>query len=97
MVFSELTTAEVRVLELVAQGLSTRQIGAILWVSNQAVTYHISHMLQKLGAKNRAGLVARAYAAGVLDPNGWPPSVGCRSIRYQYDSTNDIGSAPGML
>ena len=67
------TAAQSRVLELVALGLSSREIGARLWISRQTVTYHISNLLVKLEAPTRAGLVARAYALGLLEPGCWPP------------------------
>ena len=70
-----LTRAECRVLELVASGLSSREIAAILTVSRQTVTYHIGHLLMKLDAKSRTGLVARAYAIGLIPPGDWPPHI----------------------
>lgn len=70
-----ITPAELRVLQLVALGLTSREIAERLWVSRQAVTYHIGNLLMKLRADSRAGLVARAYAIGVLSPGTWPPAV----------------------
>ena len=70
-----LTPAELRVLQLVAIGLTSREIAERLWVSRQAVTYHIGNLFMKLRADSRAGLVARAYANGVLSPGTWPPAV----------------------
>jgi DNA-binding CsgD family transcriptional regulator len=70
-----ITPAELRVLQLVALGLTSREIAERLWVSRQAVTYHIGNLLMKLRADSRAGLVARAYAMGVLAPGTWPPAV----------------------
>lgn len=69
-----LTEREARVLELVATGLPTRDIAARLFVSRQAVTYHIGNLLAKFQASNRAGLVARAYVLGLLTL-GWPPRM----------------------
>ena len=69
------TEAEVRVLELVALGLSSREIAQRLWISRQGVTYHIGNLFTKLRASSRAGLVARAYATGLLDLRSWPPRV----------------------
>ena len=62
-------------LQLVALGLTSREIAERLWVSRQAVTYHIGNLLMKLRADSRAGLVARACAMGVLSPGTWPPAV----------------------
>lgn len=69
------TVAELRVLQLVALGLPSREIASRLWVSRQAVTYHIGNLFMKLHADSRAGLVARAYALGVFLPGVWPPTI----------------------
>lgn len=69
------TSAEARVLELVAEGLSSREIACRLHVSRQAVTYHIGNLLGRFGCTNRAGLVARAFSLAVLDARPWPPVV----------------------
>jgi DNA-binding CsgD family transcriptional regulator len=69
------TIAELRVLQLVALGLSSREIASRLWVSRQAVTYHIGNLFMKLHADSRAGLVARAYALGIFSPGIWPPAI----------------------
>jgi DNA-binding CsgD family transcriptional regulator len=70
-----LTDSERRVLVGVAAGLSTREIAAMLFVSRQAVAYHIGNLLRKFQAGNRAGLVSKAFVAGVLSTDGWPPYV----------------------
>jgi len=70
-----ITPAELRVLQFVALGLTSREIAERLWVSRQAVTYHIGNLFMKLRADSRAGLVARAYAVGILCPGRWPPAV----------------------
>ena len=74
----DLSPAEGRILELVALGLPSREIAGRMSVTRQAVTWHIGNLFTKLGADNRASLVARAYAAGLIAP-GWPPRVenGC--------------------
>jgi DNA-binding CsgD family transcriptional regulator len=68
-----LTAAQTRVLELVALGLSSKEMGCRLWVSHQIVTFHIRNLLGKLDATTRTGLVARAYAVGLLEAGCWPP------------------------
>jgi DNA-binding CsgD family transcriptional regulator len=68
-----LTSSEVRVLELVAVGLSTKVIARRLYISEKAVEYHIRHLLWKFDTRNRAGVVARAYVLGYLAPETWPP------------------------
>jgi DNA-binding CsgD family transcriptional regulator len=68
-----LTGRELDVLELLASGLSTQKIAEALWVSPQAVSYHLGNMYAKFGCENRAGLVARAFVARVLSVEEWPP------------------------
>jgi DNA-binding CsgD family transcriptional regulator len=70
-----LTPRERSVLELVAGGHSTRAIGRRLYVSPQAVTYHIGNLHAKFECGNRAGLVARAFVLGFLTTSDWPPRV----------------------
>jgi len=70
----DLSPAEGRILEQVALGLPSREIAGQMSVTRQAVTWHIGNLFTKLGADNRASLVARAYAAGLIAP-GWPPRV----------------------
>lgn len=75
-----LTPREALVLELIAGGLSTRRIAAVLFVSEQAVTYHVGNLLSKFGCENRTGLVARAFVFGYLLPHAWPPKLSARSV-----------------
>ncbi|MCR8671255.1 AAA family ATPase [Agrococcus sp. HG114] len=58
----ELTTRERQVLELVAQGLTNRQIGQRLFISDKTASVHVSAILRKLGAATRAEAAARAAA-----------------------------------
>lgn len=55
-----LTSRERQVLELVAQGLTNRQIGERLFISDKTVSVHVSAILRKLGAAGRAEAAARA-------------------------------------
>jgi DNA-binding CsgD family transcriptional regulator len=54
---SELTAREVQVLELIAQGLSNRQIGEKLFISAKTASVHVSAILRKLGAASRTEAV----------------------------------------
>jgi DNA-binding NarL/FixJ family response regulator len=48
------------VLELLAEGLSNREIGQRLFLSTRTVDHHVSALLQKLGAGSRARAAALA-------------------------------------
>jgi len=49
----EITPRELEILELVAAGLSNREIGERLFVSENTVKTHCSRLFDKLGAKRR--------------------------------------------
>ncbi len=67
---ADLTQREVEVLKTVARGLSNEQIAEELVVSYATVKTHVSRLLTKLGARDRAQLVVIAYEAGVVRPGG---------------------------
>lgn len=55
-----LTPAEARVLELIAEGLTSRQIAARLGVSKATIETHVRAVMRKTGASTRASAVAVA-------------------------------------
>jgi DNA-binding CsgD family transcriptional regulator len=59
---AELTAHELRVAQLVAQGLTNREAAAALFVSAKTVEHHLRNVFRKLGVKRRAEL-ARLMAA----------------------------------
>ncbi|MEU4013803.1 AAA family ATPase [Microbacterium sp. NPDC028030] len=61
-----LTAREQQVLELIAEGLSNRQIGERLFISVKTVSVHVSAVLRKLGVSTRteAALLQRSPAFG---------------------------------
>lgn len=61
-----LSCREIEVLELVARGMTNRQIGADLFIGEATVKTHVQHILAKLGAADRAAAVADAYRRGLF-------------------------------
>lgn len=61
-----LTAREREVLQLVADGLSNRRIGARLHVSEHTVKFHVNAILEKLDADSRTQAVVTAVRRGLL-------------------------------
>jgi DNA-binding NarL/FixJ family response regulator len=62
-----LTLRESEILKHVATGKSNRDIGVLLFISEQTVKAHLRHIMDKLGASDRAHSVAIAVRRGFLD------------------------------
>ena len=65
-----LTDREREVLLAVSQGLSNQEISAQLHLGYGTVKTHVSHLLTKLGFRDRAQLVMHAYESGLAVPGG---------------------------
>ncbi len=61
-----LTPREMEVLRLMRRGLSNAQIGQAMAISERTVKGHVTFILEKLGAADRAGAVARGFDLGLL-------------------------------
>ncbi|RKT51901.1 LuxR family two component transcriptional regulator [Saccharothrix australiensis] len=64
----ELTAREREILALVAGGLSNDEIAAHLVISPATSRTHVSRVMTKLGARDRAQLVVLAYESGLVRP-----------------------------
>jgi DNA-binding CsgD family transcriptional regulator len=60
-----LSTREVEVLALVAQGITNREIAHRLFISEKTVASHLSHIFTKLGLSSRTAATAYAYEHGL--------------------------------
>jgi DNA-binding NarL/FixJ family response regulator len=65
---AQLTERESEVFVLVAQGLSNAEIANQLYISLFTAKTHVSRILTKLNARDRAQLVMHAYETGLVTP-----------------------------
>ena len=63
---SRLTNRELECIKLVADGGSAKEIGQLIGVAPRTVEKHLDQARLKLGAKNRAHLVAAAFSIGLI-------------------------------
>ena len=66
VVAEPLTTRELQVLELLAEGLPNKTIAGRLGISDQTVKFHVAALSGKLGAANRTDAVRRAVRRGLI-------------------------------
>jgi DNA-binding NarL/FixJ family response regulator len=63
----ELTARELDIFRLVAEGLSNGEISERLTISDTTVKTHVTHILQKLGLRDRVQAVVLAHQAGLFE------------------------------
>lgn len=63
---NQLSLREMEVLECLAQGKTSSQIAADLFITENTVKTHVRHILEKLEASNRAEAVSRAIQLGLI-------------------------------
>jgi DNA-binding NarL/FixJ family response regulator len=61
-----LTSREIQVLTLLAEGLPNKAIANRLGISDQTVKFHVASVSGKLGAANRTDAVRRAVRRGLI-------------------------------
>ncbi|WP_454085902.1 response regulator [Georgenia sp. Marseille-Q6866] len=71
----ELSEREYQVLQLLAGGLSNREIGAELHLSEGAVKLHLGRACDRLGARDRVQLLVRAVELGLVTPSLLKPET----------------------
>ena len=63
-----LTPRESEVVKLIAEGLTSKEIGAVLHISEKTVERHRTNVLEKLGLRNRIALTRYAIRRGLVEP-----------------------------
>lgn len=66
---SVLSARQIEVLRLVAGGLSYKEVGARLFLSERTIKYHMSEIMNRLHLENRAQVLAFAGRMGLTDYN----------------------------
>jgi len=65
---NELTERELDVLREMARGSSNAEIGRHLYIGEATVKTHVTHILSKLGLRDRIQAVVLAYESGLIEP-----------------------------
>lgn len=62
----DLSDRECQVLKLMVEGKSNREIGSCLHITEHTVRFHVSNILSKLGANDRAHVIVLALRQGIV-------------------------------
>jgi len=62
-----LTASEMRIFELIANGMSNKEIAYLLHRSKRTIEWHRNHIMQKLDVNNSAELIKQAALMGLVD------------------------------
>jgi DNA-binding NarL/FixJ family response regulator len=63
---SSLTTRELEILEMVAKGLTNKQIGSALEISDHTVRNHVINIIEKLDVSDRTEAATTAIQRGII-------------------------------
>jgi DNA-binding CsgD family transcriptional regulator len=70
-----LSTRERECLSMAAQGYSAAAIGRLLKITERTAVFHLSHAMEKLGARSRQHAIALATQLGQLDMGTYPQQM----------------------
>jgi DNA-binding NarL/FixJ family response regulator len=65
---ADLTEREHEPLQLLARGMSNREIPEQMFVGEATAKTHVSRLLTKLGVRDRVQAVVLAYESGIVQP-----------------------------
>jgi DNA-binding NarL/FixJ family response regulator len=74
-IVAPLTNRETQILTYIAEGNSNKEIARILEISEQTIKNHVSAILRKLNANDRAHAVALALHSGWISPEAKPRRI----------------------
>ncbi len=63
---AELTTREIEIMKLIAEGYSNKEIGDQLFISHRTVDTHRTNLMKKLSVNNVAGIIRFAISNGFI-------------------------------
>jgi DNA-binding NarL/FixJ family response regulator len=66
---TKLTPRQIEVLRLIAEGLSYKEVGARLFLSERTIKYHMAEIMDRLHLENRAQVLAFAGRMGLTSSN----------------------------
>jgi DNA-binding CsgD family transcriptional regulator len=63
------STRELEILQLISEGLSSKEIASRLFISEETIKSHRRHLFNKFSARNSPNLVQKAFLKGFLNNN----------------------------
>ena len=94
---TSLTDREREVLRAVGRGLTDAEVAAALAVSEQTVSAHLQQVLAKLGLRDRAAAIVRAFDSGLVVPGQDPygPGGGEHTARFRISLLGPLRARRG--